>query len=414
MLEKKPKDEGLDLSEMIDEYDEDNELRKKIEAMKQGHMHDEKEQPSSDMTKETPEGEASVPENQAETKETAVPDQTMEMPKFNDHHRQSSFIDADVESTKVMNSLDAENETDNDKTLVIMNGSQRIYRDQDTALDHDSALDQADGDKDQESVYLYENHDIDEEEITEEDIEESLGEEKPKSKKPMDPKKMNKIVTYVIAGIVVICIVVAAGFGVKALIDHNSDSEDPATNEPAPEKPEDKPKDPVVKDPQSSSKDNSKRIGEINGLIKEYQSQIDELKDTIAKADDEIAEAEAAIVEAEDTIGDSSRIDLSTKCENQKFAVNTAKETLDGIIKDVGEDPKNEKYVAAKKNYDDAIKAQENYCSAFEIVNSATNAITNAEKKKTDANARKGDCLDKITELQEEIQKLQNERDSLK
>lgn len=164
-------DELLDLSAMIDEYEEDSELRRKIEAMKQ-----------------------------AQTENDGYSDglETGEEPEI-----YSAFAYQGNAQETIEDDSTVYEEAECDKTKVVM---EHPHYDEDEQSE------------DTESVYLYDNHEVTEEEITEDDINEFLGENKKGGDKPpMDPEKMNKIVTTVIIVLVSICLLVGVGFGVKAM-----------------------------------------------------------------------------------------------------------------------------------------------------------------------------------------------------
>lgn len=308
MFKNKPNDEEFDLSEMIDEYEEDSELRKKIEAMKQQSQH-------------APVNEDII-EEAVETDSALVPPysksltDTRELPRYEESFNRNTFIDADetVDATRVM-SMEAETEDDSDKTLVIMdNQKQRIFE---TEADDDQ-----DG-----SIYMYDNREVDEEEITEEDIEEFLGDEEKtkKAKKSVDPNKMNKMITYVITGIVAVCLVVGVGFGVKMLID-NFNTEDTATtnnkkednkkeetNKPT-DKKDDKKENNDTNDTNGNNGqttpppvDNSTEIAKINGAIKALETQIEGYNANIEEQNK---------ILSENTINEDELISKKTELDN--------------------------------------------------------------------------------------------------
>ncbi len=253
------KDEDeLDLSDMIDEYEEDQELRKKIDAMKQAKQNIMQEtQGSSEITTES---------NDSDTIDDS----------------DGFYEDNDIVQPEMSDEIG--------KTRVVVG---RPLNDSDFTRDEES-------DRIGDSIHMYENREMLEEEITDEDIEEFLGndrEESTSEKAKMDPAKMNKIITYAITGIVALFLLIGVGIGVKALVDH-SGGEDKVV-EGDKEKDQDKEKDkdddeegnkPITDnnkeqdDDPEDKQDNSKRIAEINGKIKANEKQIAEHNKQIEQA----------------------------------------------------------------------------------------------------------------------------------
>lgn len=391
MLENKPNNDDLDLSEMMDEYEEDSELRKKIEAMKQ----EQKEAPASSNDEQIQEQEDS-----ALIQDTTASQDTMELPKSTQN---STFINVDdVEATRVIDPIQPETQEDGDKTLVIMNNEkQRVFHEEDAASKEQNS----------DSLYLYDDREIDEEEITEEDIKEFLGEEEGEAKKSSkDPKKTNKTMMYVLIGVIALALMVVVGFGVKMLIDNNNP--DPKTEEPSKnsnsdkDKEKDKDKD---KDKDADKSDSTKRIAEINALIKEYQAQIDDLNAKIDTAQNDIKQLDQNIANYDNSIPD-----LSAKCETASQPIESLKKNLQVAKDALAQNPEDQelqaKVDAAQKAYDDAVANQTEFCNAYDIAK--TNKASEEAKKK-DAENKKAEYQSAITDLQNKIQELQNERDSL-
>lgn len=379
-------DDEFDLSDVINEYEEDSELRKKIEQMKKEK--EKQEQPTSDVF-QTVEADTNVHENDEESVFSGFSE-----------NRKSPFLDVDatqedVGATRVMNVED-----DGDKTLVIMDNQRKRVFEQETEED--------------ESIYEYNNHDI-EEELTEDDIREYLGDddtEEPEKPSKKDPKKMNKTVTYVIGAIVGLCIIAAVGFGFKALMDNYGGNSDPAVSDTDKDKDKgkdsdkDKDKD-ADKDKEntdsntnnnnnnSNTKDNSVRIAEINGSIKDKQNQIDTLNKQLDVANKELEEAKTGF--------DKTKYNVLVKNRDD------AMELMDQKQKDIDACEAEEGKDCSKltSEYKELAIAKDGYEAQIKTLDGYQSTITNKPSEITDINK-------KITDLNNEILKLQNELATLK
>ncbi len=355
-------DDEFDLTEMINAYEEDDELRKKIEEMKQ------------------------------ENKKTNETEQENDV----------NFIEVDAKEEK-------EPQSDGDKTLVIMDNQKR------------SVFSEPKQDE-EESVYLYENREVEEEEITEEDIKEFLG-EGTKQKKQIDPNKMNKTITYVIIGFVAVCLLFGIGFGVKLLLDNNS-TEEQVSEKKDKDEDKDKNKDQDVKDknkddnkennkPQINDKpssDNSIRLAEINGYIKDYQAKIDVLNKSIEVEEENIKN----YTKEYETIRDQEEPKFSTAYSNSDSTAKTLETAYHEAQAASDADPENEEKKAkaekAKTDYEDAKKASENNYQAWQDVKKKMDTAK-ANKEKSEQN--KNNYVNTINDYQNEIEKLQKEREEL-
>lgn len=381
-------DDEFDLSDVINEYEEDSELRKKIEQMKKEK--EKQEQPTSDVF-QTAETDTIVHES----------DEASAFSGFNEH-RKSPFLDVDatqedVGATRVMNVED-----DSDKTLVIMDNQRKRVFEQETEED--------------ESIYEYNNHDI-EEELTEDDIREYLGDddtEEPEKPSKKDPKKMNKTVTYVIGAVVGLCIIAAVGFGFKALMDNYGGSSDPAVSDTDKDKDKDKDKDSdkdkdADKDKgntdsntnnndnnnNSNTKDNSVRIAEINGSIKDKQNQIDTLNKQLDVANKELEEAKTGF--------DKTKYNVLVKNRDDAMELMDQKQKdIDACEAEEGKD-----CTQLTSEYKELAIAKDGYEAQIKTLDGYQSTITNKPSEITNINK-------KITDLNNEILKLQNELATLK
>lgn len=247
-MEQKRNEEELNLSDMIDEYEEDHELRKKIAAMKQRTQ-------TSDVQK-------------------AVEDDTLSFASESD----SSFLSTESK------------QEDADKTQIM-----------DRTVIYDRRFSDSANEDDHDSVYLYADREVDEEEITEDDIEEFL-ERKERDALPSqsaEANRMNKMVTVSIVAVISICLLFGIVYGVQALLGSDEPvadkSEDPKKpdkedqkdpikdNDDDKDKDKDKDKEPEENEGDSSI-DKTKRIAEIKGMISANNAQLEVYNKKLAEA----------------------------------------------------------------------------------------------------------------------------------
>lgn len=367
-------DDVLDLSEMIDEYDEDSELRRKIEAMKQSQKESDAQEAKQSYEQEEPQI------YEAFTRSS---------------YAAQNMMDEDIEAES--DEADSYTEADFDKTRVVMEHPR--YEAEETAEADDS-------------VYLYDNHEVTEEEITEDDINEFLGEKKKTVAKPsMDADKMNKIVTGVIIGIVSLCLLIGVGFGIKAVffnsnddtpvtdtdkdkndVEPNDDDDKPLTNDDDNEDDTNKPDDSA-----QEPKDNTKEIAEIKGKIEGNTKQIESYNKQIKEAED--------------------IMDYFRKNYESKLADKTAKkESLESAITVIDKEI---------KDYEAQCSGEEisgDFCVSFDKdakineMNTLTNELTSLSKELIALEKKKKDfenASSRITELNREVTRLNNENKEL-
>jgi len=368
MRKENSNDEVFTLSDMIDEYEEDSELRRKIEAMKQAQAENE--------------SKMSV-------------------------HQESAKADNEVkEALPVSNEDDAvyphEAQTDaytdhagNDKTRVVMEHPR---------FDEEAAAD------DNDSVYMYDNHEVVEEEITEADIDEFLGEDKKRESKPsVDPEKMNKTITIVIIVIVSVCLLIGIGFGVKAMLD-GFGSDDPITDTDKDKNEKDKDDDkPITEEPNeneetegngnsgdAASTDKTKQIAEIKGKIDANKKQIDEYNKQINEAQNTLQN---------NAVDENELADKRTKRDETTRLIGIIAQDLEKFKTQCSNPEDDSEFCAA---FDAAAKTEE-MNTLNQQLTTLNKEVGELEKKKQEydkANSR-------ITELNSEVTRLNNENNSL-
>ncbi len=334
------KDNESSLSNMINEYDSDNALRNKIESIKkQKAMEEEKRQRQWE---ETPRGDV------REEREASV-HETTEMPPMGASSR--PFMKADAEMTQVFHA----DRPSADKTLVIMdNKIQRNYGEYEpTAMD----VRLEEGYESDNDERLAPEFEINNEKITEEDIEEYLPEDnKQKPKKETD--STNKAITYAIIGVISLCVIGLAIFGLNALGVFGGKDDSTSLN-----------LDEVV-----VSEENKEEIGANHFSIKE--SEVEKITDARLIS---LAEAEARSTE-EGTKVQITTVDKSDlKSEKGTYKVTfstrkgtevTVKATVTASDKDDEEDDKKDNS-AKRTELEGQIKVYQDRIAALEAENTA-------------------------------------------
>lgn len=406
-------EDDVDLTEMIQEYSQDNELRRKIDALKKQKEEEKKaSQPISvldqlaGMKKEEPFKVAQdrVADGQG------IPDIRVD--------------DTMVDKTRVGF------EENDDKTLVIMGKKQRAQYASafDEGLEEDHSTTQFNKD---DTSYVYD--DETQEDATADDVEEDDDDnllshimehrkEKANSEDEQDNTKMNKIITYVIIGIIAVCVLVGAFFGVKYVMNTfmgNNKSKPTETVKPQkdPSKEQDdvtdKPSDSEDAKPKKSLKDNSAKIAQLNKQLDLYQSQLDGVKkdkDSVQKdvdaANKELDGYKSLVTQA--ATYQQQANDISVANDALKKANIALQNATDDATKRAAQavvDKANAQLQAALQygSYDDLLaKAQEK--------NDEYNTkSTAAKKKRDDANAKLQDLKDKQDVLEKNIASLTTE-----
>lgn len=421
-------DDELDLSSMINEYEEDSVLRQKIEQMKKQKAEEEarhKESMEVDASKSALHIDHAVPNasNVPSSNDRTV----MNLPKYEEDSNKSTFLDVDatqdISETRELHLQGEHNDVD--KTLVIMdNQRQRVFETQ------------RDEEQEDESIFVYDNREVDEEEITDEDIDEFLGEEETKktAKKQIDPKKMNKVITYVITGAVALCLLVGVGFGVKFAMDSFGGDDKASEMDTTKDKNKDTTKDTTKKDTDKDTDkttektdpsdktnnsnnttnntpttDNSVKIAEINGTIKGYRDQIDQLNNQINDSKSKLNSLgynEEDYVKAMTAKDNANNLvttltnelkPLQAECDRLTQTPEEGKDTAAqcklATDKKAELDKANTALTEAGKLADDAVSKKNEYIKY-------TNEIANYNNQITDLNSKISDLQKQLSDLQ--------------
>ncbi len=385
MLNHRKDEDELDLSDMIDEYEEDQELRKKIDAMKQAQ--------NNRMQKPVEKEYVSREPILMNYSDDSTPESV----------QNDNFDDYDGNDDVVFSVDDSD---EGGKTRVVMN----------QPLHESDFVTEPESESSDDSIYMYDNREVVEEEITEEDIEEFLGndqDEQPQEKTKVDPAKMNKIITYAITGVVALCLLIGIGFGVKAMLDHNSsedkvvDSDKDKDKDKDKEKEKDKNKDqPVTNTDEESDtdpdnedkKDNSKRIAEINGKINANNQQISVYRKQI----------ELARQSLRDQMNDPEFINYKNKeneIENLDSNITELTTKIEQCINDEA---------CTEEELDELKRQEEEYAQQKKNLEAEAKVLEERFKKKDDEiSARITELNNAFNKLNEENKQLQDELQSL-
>lgn len=278
-----------DLSDMINAYSQDNELKKKINELK-------KQKAEAESTKKTEDTFAfstlTVDDTQPLPKTSGIPD-----------------IQADDDLTKTRVGFDGDSAYD--KTLVIMDSKPKASFQSEEVEDEyeEPVYEEEEEVEDASHTQVFSDlrdEDGDEEEEEDEDLpRRKKSKSKPKKdKNPEADQKMNKIITYVIIGIVVVLLLVAGGFGVKYALGNflsggsDKKKDDPKvtdTNKPTtdtPKKDDNKTDDNKGKT-DTNITDNSAEKAKVSGELKALEDQLASKKNEVAAVQKALDEANA-------------------------------------------------------------------------------------------------------------------------
>lgn len=361
-------EDEYNLSDMIDEYEEDSDLRQKIEAMKQ-----QRDQSNHAVweSMDTMKGEANA-DNEAQSDDE-------------DQIVRSSFLDEAAEKTQIM--------------------------------ERGSLYDRPSVHEENDSVYLYDNREVDEEEITEDDIEEFLEDrDKGKLSAPSaDVNKMNKVITGTIIAVISVCLVVGIGYGVKTLIGsgetpatEQSDPKKPDTTDKDPEKKPDKDPDEQGKDPnEGPSVDKTKRIAEIKGMINANNNQIEVYNQQLA---------EAKKTMEENTFDENELISKQTEQENAARMIGILEGELSQYDKECNASSESEgepSEFCASFQYENKKEELAQWQTKLNDLNAAVNVLNEKKSAHKQASATINELNSEITRLNNENTQLNEELSSL-
>lgn len=275
-----------DLSDMINAYSQDNELKKKINELK-------KQKAEAESTKKTEDTFAFS---------TLRKDDTQPLPKTSG----IPDIQADDDLTKTRVGFDGDSAYD--KTLVIMDSKPKAtFKSGEVEDEYEEPVYEEEEEQEESSeTQVFQDLHMDQYDEDEEEEEDDLPKRKKpkKDKNPEADQKMNKIITYVIIGVVVVVLLIAGGFGVKYALGNflSSDKkkDEPKvtdTNKPTENKPN------KTDDNQTNGNDgksdanitdNSAEKAKVSGELKALEDQLKSKESEIATAKKELEDIQAA------------------------------------------------------------------------------------------------------------------------
>lgn len=337
MSENRRNEDDVNLTGMIHEYGQDNELRKKIEEMKR-QKELERANAAYSAPLETPPSPSAQPENTGTVYHSELFDDVRPASMFHKSKEEpeKGFANIQVDHTMIDKTrMDLPNE-DGNKTLVIMDGKRSTrYNDDPTQTqviidDYQDVYEQEAYDvnktivkplSDLENVRQLNLDDVEEEEYDEEDGNSN--------------DKTNKIITYVIIGIVAIAVIIGGFFGVKYLLG-SMGSSDTATSDKT--ESDTTKKDTVTNKTDTTTPSKKENVTNNDAAIASLKKQLEEYKTSLATANTNLATAQTAKQNADQVLAGLEA--------NKK----TAKDTLDNYYK-LTYKPVEDAYNAAEAAY---------------------------------------------------------------
>ncbi|MGX8852929.1 hypothetical protein [Amedibacillus sp. YH-ame10] len=360
--------EDVDLTGMIHQYNEDNELRRKINEMKKQKEEGVKREPTFD-----PNDSAFI--NIPKEKQSSIPD---------------IRVDHEFEKTRV-NFNDG-----SDKTLVIMDRKNKVEPNSQPMFE-DYPYQET---KTSSSALRQEEYE------EEEDIRETIKKKKIESKRVEDDeeddeksKKVNKMITYTIIGVLSVVLLVGAGFGIKYMF-FNGSSDEPTEEPTKKEDPKDTEKDPVKKPSENETdiKDNSAVIKQLNSQIDAYEVQLKQVNDDIASAESAKTAAQEKLNNIATLLSNVSSIEGNMKGIGDSEAV--VKKAAEDTCK-IDENAQTCK--DAKALYDEYLKLQSQYTLAKQQYETESKKDATYRTEMTDADTKINTLKTKKTDLEKKI-----------
>lgn len=381
-------EEDVDLTGIINEYSQDNELRKKINEMKK-QKEAEKQGVSQAVNPLTNEEYKSPLYNEVKK----VPDIT---------------VDQDADKTRV-NFEDAQ-----DQTLVIMNGKKSMTVDSEA----DATFTVYDEDEEDEEIGktvvtpLSEMKDVHVlEETDEEDEEDEENQE--------EDKKLNKRIMYGIIGVVTAILVVGIFFGGKYLFDSLGGGADKT-----PEVPTDTNPDTDITKPEEDTdknEDEDTNITDQSAKIAALQKQQKEFEANLVTINEKLSAAQSRQKEAEKNVANIKSKEWPKVQKAQKAAENytdpeyeLAKSNYEAatteadkkILKEILDEKEKAYNTAYQKLVTAAANASTDYYSKY---NTANDELTAAKKDVTTYTSKQAEMNKKIEDVKKELKDLESE-----
>lgn len=400
-------DEDIDLSGMINEYSQDNELRKKIEELKKQKEEEKRIYASK---QESSAAGSSIFDSISETGTFKRPEAV----------KQGGIPDIRVDDTQLdQTRVGFDDDPAYDKTLVIMNNRNKassadqtqIFGEDRTAVFHTM------------DAQEYDDSDVEEEDAEEEIYEEDDDEEEDEDD-PGKSAKMNKIITYVIIGIVGICIIAGAFFGVKYALSNflgGSDDKEKTTDKSgtgSKDKEQNEgnkqtntnPGDDEDEEKKNEIKTNQAEAAQLQKQLDQYESQLKDVEKDLAAAKKDKDAAQSDLDSYKSLYNQA--IQLTSQAQEVKSALDKVNEKQTALDNETDPEKKtalqnelsvlNEQYQALLSKYG-AASYNELYTKSQQANNDYNTKAQAAEQKKSAAESSISSLENRKLELESKI-----------
>ena len=400
-------DEDIDLSGMINEYSQDNELRKKIEELKKQKEEEKRIYASK---QESSAAGSSIFDSISETGTFKRPEAV----------KQGGIPDIRVDDTQLdQTRVGFDDDPAYDKTLVIMNNRNKassadqtqIFGEDRTAVFHTM------------DAQEYDDSDVEEEDAEEEIYEEDDDEEEDEDD-PGKSAKMNKIITYVIIGIVGICIIAGAFFGVKYALSNflgGSDDKEKTTDKSgtgSKDKEQNEgnkqtntnPGDDEDEEKKNEIKTNQAEAAQLQKQLDQYESQLKDVEKDLAAAKKDKDAAQSDLDSYKSLYNQA--IQLTSQAQEVKSALDKVNEKQTAVDNETDPEKKtalqnelsvlNEQYQALLSKYG-AASYNELYTKSQQANNDYNTKAQAAEQKKSAAESSISSLENRKLELESKI-----------
>lgn len=426
-------DEDIDLSGMINEYSQDNELRKKIEELKKQKEEEKRIYASK---QESSAAGSSIFDSISETGTFKRPEAV----------KQGGIPDIRVDDTQLdQTRVGFDDDPAYDKTLVIMNNRNKassadqtqIFGEDRTAVFHTmdaQEYDDSDVEEEDAEEEFYEEDDDDnllarikEKKQRKEEAKRKLEQDDDEEEDEDDPgksAKMNKIITYVIIGIVGICIIAGAFFGVKYALSNflgGSDDKEKTTDKSgtgSKDKEQNEgnkqtntnPGDDEDEEKKNEIKTNQAEAAQLQKQLDQYESQLKDVEKDLAAAKKDKDAAQSDLDSYKSLYNQA--IQLTSQAQEVKSALDKVNEKQTAVDNETDPEKKtalqnelsvlNEQYQALLSKYG-AASYNELYTKSQQANNDYNTKAQAAEQKKSVAESSISSLENRKLELESKI-----------
>ena len=425
-------DEDIDLSGMINEYSQDNELRKKIEELKKQKEEEKRIYASK---QESSAAGSSIFDSISETGTFKRPEAV----------KQGGIPDIRVDDTQLdQTRVGFDDDPAYDKTLVIMNNRNKassadqtqIFGEDRTAVFHTmdaQEYDDSDVEEEDAEEEIYEEDDDDnllarikEKKQRKEEAKRKLEQDDDEEEDEDDPgksAKMNKIITYVIIGIVGICIIAGAFFGVKYALSNflgGSDDKEKTTDKSTGSKDKEQnegnkqtntnPGDDEDEEKKNEIKTNQAEAAQLQKQLDQYESQLKDVEKDLAAAKKDKDAAQSDLDSYKSLYNQA--IQLTSQAQEVKSVLDKVNEKQTAVDNETDPEKKtalqnelsvlNEQYQALLSKYG-AASYNELYTKSQQANNDYNTKAQAAEQKKSAAESSISSLENRKLELESKI-----------